>query len=92
MDASDDALRALARTLGGPPDTGEGALRVWLAAEVARLLDRDRPRLMAVLYRVDVRERDVAAAFAAPDVPAALADALVTRMREKLRYRSAPPP
>ncbi|HYE58017.1 MAG TPA: hypothetical protein VD948_05905 [Rhodothermales bacterium] len=63
-------------------------LRAWLRGEVARLLSGERAWLMAILYRVDVRERDLAAAFSDDDVPGALADALIARMAEKLRYRT----
>ena len=65
------------------------ALRAWLVPRVAAMLASDRARLLAILYRVDVRERDLNAALAAPDVPAALADALVARMVETQRTRRA---
>lgn len=69
--------------------TDASALRAWLVPRVAAMLASDRARLLAILYRVDVRERDLAAALAAPDVPAALADALVARMVETQRTRRA---
>ena len=87
-----DALRALVPLVGASPEalgsvTAE-QLRAWLRGEVARLLSGERAWLMAILYRVDVRERDLAAAFSDDDVPGALADALIARMAEKLRYRT----
>jgi hypothetical protein len=85
----DDALRALVPIVGAAPEGDAAALRAWLRAEVARMLTGERARLMAILYRVDVRERDLAAALMADDVPGALADALIARMAEKLRYRRA---
>lgn len=76
------------------PDAAE-ALRAWLRARVAALLEGDRARLMAILYRVDVRERDVATALAADDPAGALADALVARALEaaatRRAYRDGPP-
>ena len=73
---------------GAAEGTDPADLHAWLRGEVARLLHGERARLMAILYRVDVREKDLAAAFAHDDVPGALADALITRMDEKLRYRN----
>ena len=70
----------------------EAALRAWLRERVAAMLVADRPRLLALLYRVDVRERDLADALSASDVPAALADALIVRMVEKQRFRNQHPP
>ena len=58
------------------------AMRAWLRARIAAMLDGDRARLMAVLYRIDVRERDVAAALAASDPASALADAVLERVAE----------
>ena len=57
----------------------EAALRAWLRERVAAMLAADRHRLLALLYRVDVRERD-------------LADALIVRMVEKQRFRNQHPP
>lgn len=68
------------------------AVRAWLVPAVCALLATDRARLMAILYRVDVRERDLATALAVPDVAAALAEALLARMVEKQRYRRASSP
>lgn len=80
-----DLEYALART-----DDPNG-LRAWLVPVVARMLASERARLLAVCYRVDVRERDLASALAADDVAAALADALIARMVEKQRFRNHPP-
>lgn len=71
--------------------TDEAALRAWLRERVAAMLAAERARLLALLYRVDVRERDLARALAADDVPAALADALIARMVEKQRFRARHP-
>lgn len=73
-------------------DDGDGdasALRAWLAPRIAAMLDGDRARLMAILYRVDVRERDVMAALSAPDPAGALADAIVARAMDAQRTRRA---
>lgn len=85
-------LPALPPELRPPGDavgfSDEAALRAWLVPVVARMLANERARLLAVFYRVDVRERDLASALAADDVPAALADALIARMVEKQRFRN----
>lgn len=70
------------------------ALRTWLRTRIAAMLDGgERARLMAILYRVDVRERDVTAALATDDPAGALADALVQRALDahatRQRYRRA---
>ncbi len=73
--------------LGVPGDAE--AMRAWLRARIAAMLDGDRARLMAVLYRIDVRERDVRAALAARDPESALADAVMARMGETHARRRA---
>lgn len=95
-----EAAEALSAVLGAEvPAAGRTLddVRRFVAAHVARLLDRNPALLMHVLYRVDVPEAEVQRAFAeAP--PAALADRLaellVARQLEKLatrrRYRDAP--
>ncbi len=74
-------------------DGGAAALQTWLRDRIAAMLAGDRAHLMAILYRVDVRERDVDAALAAPDPAGSLADALVARALEadatRRRYRTA---
>lgn len=84
-----DALSALAPILGGVPEetVDAAALRAWLRREVTRMLAWDRARLMAIVYRVDVRERDLTRSLAAPDPAGSLTEALIARMAEKLRYR-----
>lgn len=81
----------LERALAQLDATDSETVRAWLVPIVAQMLASDRARLLAILYRVDVRERDLNAALSAPDVPASLADALLARMLEKQRYRTRPP-
>ena len=65
------------------------AMRAWLRVRIAAMLGADRARLMAVLYRIDVRERDVGAALASGDPASALADAVIARMAESQARRRA---
>ncbi len=93
MDAG--AVKAAALALGiVSPDalpTDEAALRAWLTERVAYLLETRPALLLSHLYRVDVRERDVRAALAAPDPTAAVVQALLDREAEKARYRATKP-
>ncbi|MEZ4700127.1 MAG: hypothetical protein R2834_07335 [Rhodothermales bacterium] len=70
-----------------------------VAGYVTALLDRDRGYLLSLLYRIDVRERDVKEAFATTPpaaLPRRLAELMVARHEEKLATRRAyarrPPP
>lgn len=85
-----EALQRAARGLmPDAPLPGEAeALSTWLADRIAEMLESNPALLMSHLYRVDVRERDVQAALAAPDAPAALAEALIQREIEKSQYRT----
>ena len=65
-------------------------LRERLAEKITGLLDRDRYRLMSILYRIDVREDRVKAALAAPEpgqIPFLLADLIIERQLQKIRIR-----
>lgn len=99
--APDDTAQALARLLGdgAPPVSPPEALHAWVRGHVARLLDRSPDLLMHVLYRVDVAEADVKAAFETSPpgaLPDALAALLVERVRRKIdirrRYARNPAP
>ena len=75
-----------------PPDDRhytEAEVRELLRARIASLLTTDRDWLLGKLYRLDVRERDIQAALASPgvDVPAALAELVVARQRERAATR-----
>lgn len=63
-------------------------VRRFLIPRITDLLDRNRPLLMHILYRVDVAERDVKHVFAESPtdaIPADLADLLIERQLQKLR-------
>ena len=81
-DLPSTAPDAALATFGADAPSDAEAMRAWLRARIAAMLDGDRARLMAVLYRIDVRERDVAAALAASDPASALADAVLERVAE----------
>ncbi len=76
--------------LDTPPDAPADAavLRAWLRRRIAAMLIAERAALMAVLYRIDVRERDVTAALSAKDPADALADAVLARMAETRARRA----
>lgn len=66
------------------------ALRAALAARIADLLNRQPDLLMSLLYRIDVAEAAVQAAFASTPpghLPQALADLVIERQLQKLRWR-----
>ena len=79
-----------------PPDHAytEAEVVALLRERIADLLASDRDWLLGKMYRLDVRERDLLAALAAPavDVPGALAALVVARQRERAaareRYRA----
>lgn len=79
-------MHALA-AFGNDPPSDAAALRAWLCARISAMLTGERARLMAVLYRIDVRERDVRAALASGDPPSALADAVIARAAESQARR-----
>lgn len=61
-------------------------LHAALTAKIVYLLVHDLERLLSILYRIDVRERDVKAAFAQSSPTAIapmLADAVLKREAEK---------
>ncbi len=73
------------------------ALSVLLAQHLAELLERDLPRLVNILYRLDVPEQHFHAAMSAPSLgerSRQLADAVLARERlraeMRLRYSSTP--
>jgi hypothetical protein len=99
-----DALVALSRAFGAPAEAAGVALarltladvRCFLEAHILRLLDHNPGMLLHILYRVDVAEEQVKAAFrqASPaELPGQLADLLIARQLQKLeirrRYRSS---
>ena len=79
-----------------PDDHGytEAEVLALLRERVAALLQSDRDWLLGKLYRLDVRERDIQGALAQPsvDVPAALAELILARQRERLAARRRHPP
>ena len=91
MDAARAAAIALSSEAPEALPTDEAALRAWLTERVAHLLATQPALLLSHLYRVDVREKDVRAALAAPDPTAALVQALLDREAEKARYRATRP-
>lgn len=93
-----ETLAALSHTfaLSVPPSADLDAVRRFLVARVAELLDRNPAMLMSILYRVDVAERDVKRVLAegSPEaIPGELADLLIERQLQKLylrrKYRAA---
>jgi hypothetical protein len=78
---------------------GYAQLHEALVQRIVYFLHHDLERLLAILYRIDVRERDTKAAFAQSDpkqIAPVLADAIIARELEKvksrLRYKQTPPP
>lgn len=98
QDLSREALQAFATSFGVAPgdalvETDPLTLddvRRFLIPRITRLLDHNPSLLMHILYRVDVAERDVKQVFAASPsdaIPAELADLLIERQLQKLRFR-----
>ena len=94
-----EAVATLARTFGldeqparlsASPTLSWAAVRRFLIERIERLLDGNLALLMSLLYRVDVRERDVQRVLAEspPDrLPADLTDLIIERLLEKIRLR-----
>lgn len=66
-------------------------IRLALVEKIIQLLNSNPERLMAILYRIDVREAVVNEIFAtalAPDVPDLIADLIIERQLAKARTRA----
>ncbi len=64
--------------------------REWLAKQVNDLLDRDFPRLISILYRVDVSEsklRELLNLHPDTDAGLIIADLLIARQTEKIKSK-----
>lgn len=90
--SSGQAADLVASTLS--PDHPEGlsfeALRNWLIATTAAMLENDRALLMSHLYRLDVAEEAVRSTLShAPpaEIPSRLADLMIERQLQKIRLR-----
>jgi hypothetical protein len=62
-------------------------LQSWLAREISVLLDRDFQGLINILYRIDVSEAKLKAAFAASDVSESIAGLIIERELQKVMSR-----
>ncbi|HMB89507.1 MAG TPA: hypothetical protein VKP65_01585 [Rhodothermales bacterium] len=98
QDLSRDVLQAFATSFGVDPEEALvetnrltlNDVRRFLIPRITHLLDRNPPLLMHILYRVDVAESDVKHIFAESQtdaIPADLADLLIERQLQKLRFR-----
>lgn len=62
-------------------------LHQWLTYEVAILIDQDFQMFLNMLYRIDVDEQKVKAAFAENDAPASIAGLIIDRELMKVKTR-----
>ena len=66
-------------------------IRSFLKTHITQMLDQNPGHLMSILYRIDVRERDVKAAFTNTppgELAEHLAVLIIDRQLEKLKYRT----
>lgn len=83
-------MAAAAFAIELPENVSYEELRGWLIERTAALLDRRPELLMSHLYRIDVSERAVREILAGADpaeIPALLADLMIERQLQKLKWR-----
>jgi hypothetical protein len=83
-------IQTIASESGLEIKKGDELNRAWLAQKINELINHDFPKLVSILYRVDVDERKLRHLLsinAGKDAAPVIADLLIERQEQKKKWR-----